>query len=88
MTENHILKFSWADCPGLMAKVTGLLFQNGTNILESQQFNDRETGLSFMRVAFELQSDIQSLQKNFEPLAKIKSYFHASEFHSPIRLPG
>jgi formyltetrahydrofolate deformylase len=53
-----------------MAQVTGLLFQNGRNIMEAQQFNDRETGLFFMRVAFESQSDIQTLYKKFEPLAK------------------
>lgn len=70
MTENYILKFSCADRPGIMAKVTGLLFQNGGNILESQQFNDSETNLSFMRVVFEPQSGIQNLQEKFEPLAK------------------
>ena len=70
MTENYILKFSCADRPGIIAKVTGLLFQNGGNILESQQFNDSETNLSFMRVVFEPQSGIQNLQEKFEPLAK------------------
>ncbi len=70
MAENYILKFSCTDRPGLMAKVTGLLFHNQGNVLESQQFNDQETGLSFMRIVFELQSDIQSLQEKFEMLAK------------------
>ena len=68
MTENYILKFSCTDRPGLVAKVAGLLFQNGGNILDAQQFNDQETGQFFMRVAFELQLDIQSLQEKFKPL--------------------
>ncbi len=67
---NYILKVSCADRPGLMAKVTGLLFQNGRNIMEAGQFNDRETGLFFMRVAFESQTDIQTLREKFEPLAQ------------------
>jgi formyltetrahydrofolate deformylase len=65
---NYILKVSCADRPGLMAKVTGLLFQNGRNIMEAQQFNDRET--FFMRIVFESNADIQTLCEKFEPLAK------------------
>ncbi|MBI3162986.1 MAG: formyltetrahydrofolate deformylase [Chloroflexi bacterium] len=67
MTEKTILKVSCADRPGLMAKVTGLLFQSGRNILDAQQFNDRET--FFMRVVFESDADIQDMRNKFEPLA-------------------
>ncbi|MBI5943299.1 MAG: formyltetrahydrofolate deformylase [Chloroflexi bacterium] len=67
MTEKTILKVSCADRPGLMAKVTGLLFQSGRNILDAQQFNDRET--FFMRVMFESDADIQDMRNKFEPLA-------------------
>lgn len=65
---NYILKVSCADRPGLMAKVTGLLFQNSRDIMDAQQFNDRKT--FFMRVVFESELDIQTLQKTFEPLAQ------------------
>lgn len=67
MTEKIILKVSCVDRPGLMAKVTGLLFENGRNILDAQQFNDGKT--FFMRVVFESESDIQTMRKVFEPLA-------------------
>jgi len=43
-------------CPdrtGITAKVTGFLFENGGNVLEAQQFNDRESDRFFMRVEFE-----------------------------------
>ena len=67
MTEKIILKASCADRPGLMAKVTGLLFQSGRNILDAQQFNDGKT--FFMRVVFESDATIQTMRKAFEPLA-------------------
>ena len=67
MTEKIILKVSCADRPGLMAKVTGLLFQSGRNILDAQQFNDGKT--FFMRVVFESDAAIQAMRKAFEPLA-------------------
>lgn len=67
MTERTILKVSCADRPGLMAKMTGLLFQYGRNILDAQQFNDRAT--FFMRIVFESEAGIQTMLKVFEPLA-------------------
>lgn len=54
MIEAHILTISCDDRPGLVAAVTGLLFESGANILEAQQFDDRETNRFFMRVVFEL----------------------------------
>lgn len=68
MTGKTILKVSCADRPGLMAKVTGLLFENGRNILDAQQFNDEKT--FFMRVVFESNAGIQTMRNAFEPLAK------------------
>ncbi len=65
---NYILKVSCAERPGLMTKVTGLLFQNGRNILDAQQFNDRKT--FFMRIEFESDADIHSMQEKFKPLAQ------------------
>ena len=53
MIDAHILTLSCEDRPGLVAAVTGLLFENGGNILEAEQFDDRETGRFFMRVVFD-----------------------------------
>ena len=52
MPEPLILTLSCCDRPGITARVTGLLFELGGNILEAQQFNDLDDGEFFMRVAF------------------------------------
>lgn len=52
MSDRLILTLSCCDRPGITARVTGLLFDLGGNILEAQQFNDLEDGEFFMRVAF------------------------------------
>ena len=41
------------DCPdqkGLVARVAGLLYEQGANILHADQHQDHELGLFFMRV--------------------------------------
>ena len=53
MPEPIILTLSCADRPGITANVTGFLFEHGCNILEAQQFNDRDSGTFFMRVEFD-----------------------------------
>jgi formyltetrahydrofolate deformylase len=50
---SYILALSCVDRPGIVAAVAGFLAKNQFNIRESAQFGDRETGLFFMRVAFE-----------------------------------
>ncbi len=52
MTDRLILTLSCRDRPGITARVAGLLFDHGGNILEAQQFNETEDGEFFMRVAF------------------------------------
>lgn len=52
MSDRLILTLSCSDRPGITARVTGLLFEQGGNILEAQQFNDIADGAFFMRVAF------------------------------------
>ncbi|MDJ0278024.1 formyltetrahydrofolate deformylase [Sphingomonas sp. 2R-10] len=50
----HVLTLSCPDQPGIVARVTGLLFDHGGNIREAAQFDDAETGRFFMRVVFTL----------------------------------
>ena len=47
-----ILTLSCPDRPGIVARVSTLLFERGANILDAQQFDDGETGRFFMRVVF------------------------------------
>jgi formyltetrahydrofolate deformylase len=55
--HEFILTLSCPDAKGIVHAVSGLLYQAGCNILDSQQFGDLEggdaTGLFFMRVHFE-----------------------------------
>lgn len=53
MTENKfILKLSCLDQPGIVAAITTALAARGANILESNQFCDRQTNQLFLRIAF------------------------------------
>jgi len=48
----YVLTFSCPNRPGIVAAVSAALFEGGFNILDAQQFDDVETGVFFMRVAF------------------------------------
>jgi formyltetrahydrofolate deformylase len=55
--QGFILTLAARDTPGIVHAISGLLYQAGCNIVDSQQFGDLEgadaTGLFFMRVHFE-----------------------------------
>ena len=51
--QGYVLTLSCADRPGLVAAVTGRLFQLGGNIREAQQFNAVDSGRFFMRIGFD-----------------------------------
>ena len=70
MTDRLILTLSCQDRPGITARVAGLLFDHGGNILEAQQFNETEDGEFFMRVAFAPgETDIAGYQAALTQLA-------------------
>ena len=48
-----ILTLSCPDRPGIVAGVSGFLFERGGNILDAQQYDDPETRRFFMRVVFD-----------------------------------
>jgi formyltetrahydrofolate deformylase len=50
--------------------VSGFLLERGGNIEEAAQYNDRDTGLFFMRVAFACELDIAALQQQIGLLAQ------------------
>ncbi|GII03765.1 formyltetrahydrofolate deformylase [Planobispora takensis] len=51
-SAEYVLTLSCPDRPGVVAAVSGLLAGQGCNIIESQQFGDRDAGRFFMRVQF------------------------------------
>ncbi len=50
--SEYVLTLSCKNCPGIVAAVSGHLFEAGFNILDAQQFDDTETDVFFMRVVF------------------------------------
>jgi len=70
MTEPEaILLLRCADRPGIVAAVSNYLFEHGCNILDSQQFGDRETNQFFMRVHFALSGVVlDTLRAHFAPV--------------------
>ena len=56
-SNEFVLTLSCPDAKGIVYTVSGLLYQAGCNIVDSQQFGDVQseggTGLFFMRVHFE-----------------------------------
>jgi formyltetrahydrofolate deformylase len=68
---NYTLTLSCPDHAGLVADVARMLADNGGNILDSQQFNDKLSNKFFMRVVFELADDtsLAGLRAAFAPFA-------------------
>ncbi|MEH3147046.1 MAG: formyltetrahydrofolate deformylase [Methylobacterium frigidaeris] len=69
-----ILTLSCRNVPGIVAGVSGSLFEAGCNILEAQQFDDVGSGRFFMRVEFNAGSaaglpELDDLEARLAPLA-------------------
>ena len=54
MQDSAVLLIDCPDRRGLVARVSGLLFEHGANILHADQHQDHEQNLFFMRVEFAL----------------------------------
>ena len=78
--QEYVLTLSCRDTPGIVYAVSGLLYEGGCNIIDSQQFGDlpepgdeagvHATGLFFMRVHFKAPpplDDLDRLRALFEP---------------------
>jgi formyltetrahydrofolate deformylase len=74
MTSDYVLTLSCADRPGIVYAVAGFLVDNGCNIVQSQQYDDRDVGTFFMRVQFEAADgrvlDINALRDGFASVAE------------------
>lgn len=54
MKNSTVLLIDCPDRPGLVARVAGLLYEHGANILHADQHQDHEQGLFFMRVEWDI----------------------------------
>lgn len=67
----QVLTLSCPDQPGLVAGVARILADRGGNILDSQQFNDKDSARFFLRVGFEFQNGAtrEAFEAAFAPYA-------------------
>jgi formyltetrahydrofolate deformylase len=73
--REFILTLSCTDTPGILFAVSGYLVQHSCNILQSQQFDDRLTGLFFMRIHFEATNFATTLEELQTGFAHVASSF-------------
>ena len=69
---DFVVTITCPDQPGIVHAVTGFLVEHGGNILESQQFGDRENQRYFMRIDFEVSDPTltaEGLRHDFAPVA-------------------
>ena len=69
MSPRFVLKLSCPDRAGIVHAVTGMLLQQGGNILTSHQHGDADHARFFMRIEFEAAVEEAQLQAVFAPLA-------------------
>jgi len=70
MKDSAVLLIDCPDRKGLVARVSGLLYERGANILHADQHIDHALGLFFMRVEFELDGfDLEGFRAAFAALA-------------------
>ncbi|HET7772417.1 MAG TPA: formyltetrahydrofolate deformylase [Burkholderiaceae bacterium] len=85
--REFVLTLSCPDAKGIVYAVSGLLFQAGCNIIDSQQFGDVQsedgTGLFFMRVHFEAPEHLASIQTLDTLFRSVRDQFRMqATFHS------
>ena len=89
-TSSHefVLTLSCRDTRGIVHSVSGLLYQAGCNIMDSQQFGDADTGLFFMRVHFSAPAHLQHADKLTLLFEDVRGRFDMqAEFHDLRQRP-
>ena len=90
--HEFVLTLSCKDTKGSVFAVSGLLYQAGCNILDSQQFGDVQsedsTGLFFMRVHFEAPAHLADAATLAQLFTHVREQFGMQvHFHSLARRP-
>ncbi len=72
MSRTAVLLVDCPDAKGIVASVSGFLYSHGANILSSDQHQDNQAGLFFMRVEFDLADftvRLADFAREFQPIA-------------------
>jgi formyltetrahydrofolate deformylase len=73
MNRTAVLLVDCPDAKGIVASVSTFLYTHGANILASDQHQDNQAGLFFMRVEFDLADftlDAANFARQFQPIAE------------------
>jgi formyltetrahydrofolate deformylase len=90
--REYVLTLSCRDTKGIVYAVSGLLYQAGCNIIDSQQFGDvaheDATGLFFMRVHFEAPPHLADAERLAQLFTHVRDQFGMdARFHALARRP-
>jgi formyltetrahydrofolate deformylase len=72
MRRTAVLLVDCPDAKGIVASISSFLYSHGANILSSDQHQDNQAGLFFMRVAFDLAEftiELGDFAREFQPVA-------------------
>jgi formyltetrahydrofolate deformylase len=61
--REFVLTVACPDAKGIVYAVSGVLFQGGCNIIDSQQFGDSSSGLFFLRIHFDAPAHLASVDR-------------------------
>jgi len=88
MKDSAVLLIDCPDRKGLVARVSGLLYERGANILHADQHRDQELGLFFMRVEWELNGfDLDGFRAIFAPFAsELGMTWNLTSSERPLRV--
>ena len=70
---SYVLKLSCPNRAGIVAAVSGMMFEQGFNILDSQQYDDTESDRFFARIVFDAvegKGDVTGFRNAFERLGR------------------
>ena len=77
MSRTAVLLLDCPDAKGIVASVSTFLYMHGANILGSDQHQDNQAGLFFMRVEFDLADftlDATDFARDFQPIDWLRQH--------------
>src|SRR3569623_1909104 len=100
MKVTAVLRIDCPDRKGLVARVSGLLYEHGANILHADQHQDHELGKFFMRVEWSLNGgksaegassssgfDLVKFSRAFAPMAaELEMHWQVGVMNLPTRV--
>lgn len=75
----QVLRIECSDEKGLIHKITGVLYRRGLNVVENDEFVDRENGRFFMRSEFSGKASLQDIAAQLRKLLPRGSKIDLSE---------